>query len=55
VVSGQIPGLITATSFWLLILYFGGMKIATLGLDMLNGRKIKLPFLETKRLNEALM
>jgi len=42
VASGQILGIIASIFFWLLILTYGGRKIATLGLDMLKGRKIKL-------------
>jgi hypothetical protein len=42
VASGQVLGLIAGIAFWLLILYYGGRKIATLGLDMLKGRKVKL-------------
>jgi hypothetical protein len=40
-VSEQILGLIESILFWLLMLGYGGGKIASLGFDMLKGRKIK--------------
>lgn len=42
VASGQVLGLIAGIVFWLLILFYGGRKIAVLGLDLLKGRKVKL-------------
>ena len=42
IASGQVLGLVFGTSFWLLILGYGGRKLLTLGLDMLKGRSIKL-------------
>lgn len=41
-VSEQILGLIESILFWLLMLGYGGGKIASLGFDILKGRKIKL-------------
>jgi hypothetical protein len=41
-IPAQILGTIEGISFWLVILVSGGRKIASLGLDMLKGRKIKL-------------
>ena len=42
IVSGEMLSLIFGTSFWLLIFGYGGRKIASLGLDLLRGTKIKL-------------
>lgn len=42
VVPGKLLGLIVGISFWLMILTYGGRKIASLGLDMLKGRKVVL-------------
>ena len=52
VASGQVLGLIAGIPFWLLFLYYGGRKIAVLGLDMLKGRKIELrrPLRKPKRM-----
>jgi len=41
-VSIQILGVIESISFWLMIVIYGGGKLASLGLDLLRGRKIKL-------------
>jgi len=42
VLPGRVLGAILGIAAWLLILMFGGRKIATLGLDMLKGRKVIL-------------
>lgn len=42
VAPGQILGLIVGIPFWVLLFYYGGRKIAVLGLGMLKGRKVKL-------------
>jgi hypothetical protein len=47
-ISEQILGLIESILFWLLLLGYGGGKIASLGFDMLKGRKIKFSRTLTK-------
>jgi hypothetical protein len=42
VISGQILGLSLDVDFWLTILGYGGRKFVSLGLDMLNARKVTL-------------
>jgi hypothetical protein len=42
IISGQVLGLVFGISFWLMIFGYGGRKLASLGLDMLKGRKVKL-------------
>jgi hypothetical protein len=42
VISGQVLGLSLAVDFWLTILGYGGRKFVSLGLDMLNGKKVTL-------------
>ena len=42
VVSGQLLGLFFAVDFWLTIFGLGGGKFLSLGLDMLQGKKITL-------------
>jgi hypothetical protein len=40
--SNRFMSIIMGVFFWLLLLSFGGRKIATLGLDLLRGRKVKI-------------
>ena len=40
--SSQVLSLVLGTAFWLLLILFGGRKIAAVGLDLLKGRKVKL-------------
>jgi hypothetical protein len=40
--SGQLLSNIAAVVFWLLLLSFGGRKIAVLGLDLLRGQQVKI-------------
>ncbi len=40
--SGQLLGLISGISFWLLIFGYGGRKLVFLGLDMLKGREVRI-------------
>lgn len=42
VVSGQLLGLFFAIDFWLTIFGLGGGKFLSLGLDMLQGKKVTL-------------
>lgn len=42
IVSAQDLGLVFSVSFWLMIFGYGGRKFASLGLDLLRGRKVKL-------------
>ena len=42
IISAQDIGLIFGVSFWLTIFGYGGRKFATLGLDLLRGRKVTL-------------
>jgi hypothetical protein len=42
VVSGQVLGLFFAIDFWLTIFGLGGGKFVSLGLDMLQGKKVTI-------------
>jgi hypothetical protein len=42
VVSGELLGLFFAIDFWLIIFGLGGGKFLSLGLDMLQGKKVIL-------------
>jgi hypothetical protein len=42
IASGHLLGLVFGVSFWLTVFGYGGRKFASLGLDLLRGRKIKL-------------
>jgi hypothetical protein len=40
--SGQLLGLISGISFWLLIFGYGGRKLVFLGFDMLKGKEVRI-------------
>ncbi len=42
IASGGVLSLVFGISFWLMIFGYGGRKLASLGLDMLKGSKVKL-------------
>jgi hypothetical protein len=42
IASGHLLGLVFGVSFWLTVFGYGGRKFASLGLDLLRGRRIKL-------------
>jgi hypothetical protein len=42
VVSGELLGLFFAIDLWLMVFGLGGSKFVSLGLDMLQGKKVTL-------------